>query len=130
MVVPDIAAAIDTTPIMDIMIIMAIMATILIAMGIMVTHLGSMVTMVTVVTHMDIAMATVMVTVSADVAMGGTVMGDLEGMVMAAMAEVILAGAILVEAMAGVAATAKCCASYLPPKLEMKSGITETRRKE
>jgi len=115
-VVPDIAAAIDTTPIMDIMIIMAIMATILIAMGIMVTHLGSMVTMVTVVTHMDIAMATVMVTVSADVAMGGTVMGDLEGMVMAAMA--------------GVAATAKCCASCLPPKLEMKSGITETRRKE
>jgi len=118
--VSDTLAVIDTTPITDIMIIMAIMAThmatILIAMGIMVTHLGSMVTMVTVVTHMDIAMATVMVTVSADVAMGGTVMGDLEGMVMAAMQ--------------GVAATAKCCASCLPPKLEMKSGITETRRKE
>jgi len=122
-------AAIDITPIMDIMINMAIMATH------MATILIAMVTMVTVVTHMDIAMATVMVTVSADVAMGGTVMGDLEGMVMAAMAEVILAGAILVEvmvveAMAGVAATAKCCASCLPPKLEMKSGITETRRKE
>ena len=116
----DTRAAIDITPIMDIMIIMAIMAThmatILIATGIMVTHLASMVTMVTVVTHMDIAMATVMVTVSADVAMGGTVMGDLEGMVMAAMQ--------------GVAATAKCCASYLPPKLKMKSGITETRRKK
>lgn len=110
MVVPDIAAAIDITPIMDIMINMAIMATH------MATILIAMVTMVTVVTHMDIAMATVMVTVSADVAMGGTVMGDLEGMVMAAMAEV--------------AATAKCCASCLPPKLEMKSGITETRRKE
>ena len=103
-------AAIDITPIMDIMINMAIMATH------MATILIAMVTMVTVVTHMDIAMATVMVTVSADVAMGGTVMGDLEGMVMAAMA--------------GVAATAKCCASCLPPKLEMKSGITETRRKE
>jgi len=116
----DTLAAIDTTPIMDIMILMAIMAThmatILIAMGIMATHLASMVTMVTVVTHTDTATATVMVMVSADLAMGDTVMGDLEGMVMAAMQ--------------GGAATAKCCASYLPSKLEMKSGITETRRKE